>query len=254
MSPRLHSIHEVTHASGTTSRTLRHYDAIGLLPPTATSHSGQRFYDDAALVTLQQILVLRELDVKLADIATALTHSTIEEALSSHLSALRAERSRIDRLIGAVEHTRTALRTGEPLMRTQMFDGFDHNEYREEVQERWGAQAWRDSSTWWGSTSAAERTAFTDAAAELSAAWRALADSGADPASKPAQALADRHAAWLRSIPGTPAATGAAEDLKAYLVGLGDMYAQDPRFAANYGGPAGGAFVRDALRAWVDRH
>jgi hypothetical protein len=53
---------------------------------------------------------------------------------------------------------------------------------------------------------------------------------------------------WLAGIPGTP---GAA---KPYVIGLGDMYVADPRFAANYGGEAGAAFVRDALRVYADAH
>jgi MerR family transcriptional regulator, thiopeptide resistance regulator len=31
----------------------------------------------------------------------------------------------------------------------------------------------------------------------------------------------------------------------------GEMYVADPRFAANYGGAEGAAFVRDALLAYV---
>ena len=38
------SIQEVARAAGTTSRTLRHYDAIGLLPPTRVADNGYRWY------------------------------------------------------------------------------------------------------------------------------------------------------------------------------------------------------------------
>ena len=37
------SIAEVARMSGVTTRTLRHYDAIGLLPPAYVQPSGQRF-------------------------------------------------------------------------------------------------------------------------------------------------------------------------------------------------------------------
>jgi hypothetical protein len=46
--------------------------------------------------------------------------------------------------------------------------------------------------------------------------------------------------------------TGAAPDIKAYVTGLGEMYVADPRFAANYGGADGAAFVRDALRIYAE--
>lgn len=44
------STHQVVEATGITSRTLRHYDQIGLLPPTRTGAGGLRYYDQLALV------------------------------------------------------------------------------------------------------------------------------------------------------------------------------------------------------------
>src|SRR5699024_6462982 len=55
------SMHEVTTATGTTSRTLRHYDHIGLLPPARVGANGYRYYDAAGLLRLQRILLLRDL-------------------------------------------------------------------------------------------------------------------------------------------------------------------------------------------------
>jgi hypothetical protein len=40
--------------------------------------------------------------------------------------------------------------------------------------------------------------------------------------------------------------------VKGYVIGLGEMYVADERFAANYGGEAGAAFVRDALRTYAE--
>ena len=40
--------------------------------------------------------------------------------------------------------------------------------------------------------------------------------------------------------------------MKGYVIGLGEMYVADPRFAANYGGEAGAMFVRDALRIYAE--
>jgi hypothetical protein len=55
------SIQQIAKLAGTTSRTLRHYDDIGLLAPSSVGHNGYRYYDQAALVRLQRILLLREL-------------------------------------------------------------------------------------------------------------------------------------------------------------------------------------------------
>ena len=39
-----YSIHELSHLSGVTTRTLRWYDQIGLLKPSRTAESGYRYY------------------------------------------------------------------------------------------------------------------------------------------------------------------------------------------------------------------
>ena len=53
------SIQEIAQLTSTTSRTLRHYDAIGLLPPSRIAANGYRCYDEAALVRLQRIQIGR---------------------------------------------------------------------------------------------------------------------------------------------------------------------------------------------------
>lgn len=136
-------------------------------------------------------------------------------------------------------------------MAEQMFDGFDHTQYREEVEERWGADAYAAGDRWWRSMSAAEQAEWKERVARLGRDWIAAHERGIDPAGEEAQALAQRHFEWLRGIPGTPGG-GAAGPTKEYFLGLAEMYVADERFAANYGGEAGAAFVRDALRVYAE--
>lgn len=56
------SIQEIARTAGTTSRTLRHYGQLGLLPPSRVGRNGYRYYDQHSLVRLQRILLLRELE------------------------------------------------------------------------------------------------------------------------------------------------------------------------------------------------
>jgi DNA-binding transcriptional MerR regulator len=65
-------IKDVARATGLTSRTLRHYEQIGLLRPSRVASNGYRFYGDAELSRLYRILSLRALEVPLADIRIAL--------------------------------------------------------------------------------------------------------------------------------------------------------------------------------------
>lgn len=256
------SIQQIARLAGTTSRTLRHYDDIGLLPPSRIASNGYRHYDGQALVRLQRILLLRELGLGLPQIADVLGSSRDRDAavsessaLETHLALLREEQTRLARQIASVESTITALRGGENLMAENMFDGFDHTTHKEEVEQRWGKKAYADSDSWWRGMTDAQRTEWQQRVSDLGRDWIAAAESGIDPASTEAQEIARRHVEWLTSIPGTPAAVPGG-DVKAYVIGLGEMYVADPRFGANYatssGGTHGAEFVRDALRVYAE--
>jgi len=250
------SIQQIAKLAGTTSRTLRHYDDIGLLAPSRIGGNGYRYYDERALVRLQRILLLRDLGLGLLQIKELLENVTAEvPALEAHLAWLRQEQNRLARQIASVESTIDALRGGEPLMAENMFDGFDHTKYKDEVEERWGKKAYADSDRWWRGMSAEEKAAWQQKVSDLGRDWIAAAERGIAPESEEAQALAKRHVEWLSGIPGTPAAAPGG-DVKAYVLGLGEMYVADPRFGANYatsaGGSAGAEFVRDALRVYAE--
>jgi len=245
------SIQEIARLAGTTSRTLRHYDELGIVPPSRTGSNGYRYYDAAALVRLQRVLLLRELGLGLPAIREVIEGQRDDsQALATHLEWLHREKDRLDRQIASVEDTLTALRGGEQPMAENMFEGFDHTQYKEEVEQRWGADAYARSDAWWRGLSAEERTAWQERVSRLGADWAAAAERGADPAGAEAQELAARHVEWLRGIPGTPAHAGPAKE---YVLGLAEMYVADERFAANYGGTEGAGFVRDALRLYAER-
>jgi hypothetical protein len=138
-------------------------------------------------------------------------------------------------------------------MAQDMFDGFDHTQYKDEVEERWGKDAYAGGDSWWRSMSPDEKQQWKDRLQKLSADWIVAAQSGVSPGSAEAQDLARRHVEWLRGIPGTPTAVPGG-DVKGYVTGLGELYVADPRFGANYGGEAGATFVRDALRAYAEEN
>jgi len=248
------SIQEVARLAGTTSRTLRHYGAIGLLEPSRVGDNGYRFYDERAVARLQRILMLRDLGLGLPAIATVLAdQDDTPRALAGHLHWLREEKNRLDRQISSVETTILKMEGGEQLMAEEMLDGFDHTQYRDEVESRWGATAYADSNRWWTSMTKAEQGQWMLAQKQLAADWAAAAVAGESPTGAVAQALAERHAQWLGSIPGTPGSEN-GRPTKDYFVGLGELYVNDDRFAANYGGTEGATFVRDAMAAYAENH
>ncbi|MFD3997822.1 MerR family transcriptional regulator [Streptomyces sp. NPDC058583] len=242
------SIQEIAKKAGTTSRTLRHYGDRGLLEPSRIGANGYRYYDQAALVRLQRILLLRELGLSLPAIAEVLAgQRDTSAALRTHLALLEQERERIGRQIASVRTTLHKTENGEELMADEVFDGFDHTVYEEEVTERWGRDAYAKSDRWWRSLTAAQKKAFMDEQAGIARDFAQALKDGLAADSDAVQELARRQVAWL-STTTTPT--------KEYVIGLGRMYVDDPRFTANYDkhGEGTAVLVRDAMEIYAERN
>lgn len=244
------SIAEVARLAGITSRTLRHYDGVGLLRPAWAAPDGRRHYGRPELLRLQRILLLRELGLGLGDIATALAAEEGRdevEVLVEHRDRLLAERERLLRLARTVESTIESLRTGTErtegdMSAEKLFDGFEHNPYEAEARERYGDEV-VDASN--------ERIRnFTPEQAELArTGYPEVHDGMAEflaagvPVDDPrVQELVAKHFR-ITSLFWTP-------DAEAYR-NLGQMYVDDERFARNMGGTAVAAYLRDAMGVYA---
>lgn len=244
-------VHELAARAGITSRTLRHYDRIGLLAPSRVGANGYRYYGPGAVARLQRILLMRRIGMGLPAIAGVLAEEVAEhDALRAHIAALEGERDRIEQQIQAVRHTLESVLAGtEPCMDV-MLEGFN-DRYKDEVISRWGEHAFRASNDWWHAKSLKQQLAWKQSSDDLIAAWIVAWKAGVSPTSERAQSLAARHVQWLREIPGTPTAEGDRDRSIQLVKGLGHMYVNDPRFAATYHGVEGAAFVRDALHEYA---
>lgn len=239
------SMHEITRATGTTSRTLRHYDHIGLLPPSRLGSNGYRFYDTDTLVRLQRILLLRQLGLGLKEIAEVLDGQQPEaDALQAHLDLMQFERDQLDRRIAAVHTTLTKRAERKTLMATEMFDGFDHTQYEEEVTQRWGREAYQSGDRWWRSLSDAEKKAIQTEQQQIQDDFADAYRAQLDPGAEQVRAITARLHQWLRGPMGSVS--------QGYFLGLADLYVADDRFAANYGGTEGATYVRDAMRTYAE--
>ncbi len=247
------TIGEVARLTGITTRTLRHYGHLGLLAPSTIDSNGRRWYDEDGLTRLQEILVWKELGFSLARISQILEGQVDEQvALARQLDALASQRRRVDQQIAAVKHALDVKEGREMLMAKKLFTGFNHAEHKKEVEERWGTEAYQRSSRWWNELEETEKQDWTAEVSELNDAWIVAAqDEDLNPEDPVAQELAHRHVTWLRRVPGTPAADPGA-DWAQYVLALAQMYVEDERFAANYGGTQGAEFVRDALSAYIN--
>lgn len=243
------SIAEVSRMAGVTSRTLRHYDEIGLLSPAYAAANGYRYYGQDELLRLQQILVLRELGVGLPEIGRILDEQTDRiAALREHHKRLLAERDRLSTLAATVARTidelggttMSEVRINRP---ENLFEGFDQSQYDEEARERWPeefaesrrrAAALTEEDT---ERIQRESTAAMILMAELMAAGTPVDDEAV-------QAEVHEHYLALCRF-WTPNA-------QAYTC-LGRMYVDDGRFTATYDKIAVGlaAYYRDAIALYA---
>ena len=210
------TVHEVSQISGVSVRTLHHYDAIGLLRPTAVTEAGYRLYDDTALARLQSILLFRELAFPLKEIKRIMDDPQFDQAtaLEQQIRLLELQQERLSRLIGLARET---MKTGVTHMDFTAFDNSKLEQYAAEVKERWGnTAAYQESAQ----RPAAEQK---DAAAGLMAQFARMGRlRTGDPAGQEAQAAVRELQEFITKhfYTCTPE----------ILAGLGQMYTADDRF------------------------
>src|SRR5438067_6035692 len=89
--PRTWRIGELAATAGVSVRTLRHYEAVGLLEPAGRTEAGYRLYADADVARLYRILALRSLGLTLEDIGRCLAAGIgLGEVLARQLAVVDA--------------------------------------------------------------------------------------------------------------------------------------------------------------------
>ena len=236
------TIHEVSRLAGVSVRTLHHYDAIGLLPPTSLTEAKYRLYDDTALARLQSILLFRELEFPLRDIKRILDDPGFDPsaALTDQLRLLELRQERLGRLIVLARET---LETGVTPMKFDAFDKAEQTKYAAEVKEKWGGTAaYREFAQ-------REESGSSDSSAELMAQFAGL---GKLKALAPAAPEVQKAVRGLQQFITDHFYTCTPE----ILAGLGEMYTADDRFRENIdkaGGEGTAEFVGRAGRAYCEK-
>ena len=136
----MRTVNEVSRLTGVSVRTLHHYDAIGLLKPTAVSEAGYRLYDDADLVQLQQILLFRELEVPLKEIKGILESPNFDRnlALEQQITLLTLKKEHLENLI---DLARGIQMIGVNKLDFTAFDTSKIDAYAAEAKARYGQTA-----------------------------------------------------------------------------------------------------------------
>ncbi len=131
------TVKEVSRITGVSVRTLHHYDAIGLLPPTRVTEAGYRLYDEDSLRRLHTILLFRELQFPLKEIKKILDSPGFDpmDALEQQIRMLELQRKHLD---GLISHARQILKTGVMEMNFLAFDTTEMDKYAAQAKEKWG--------------------------------------------------------------------------------------------------------------------
>ena len=235
-------IQEFARLTGVSVRTLHYYDEIELLVPACVDKdTGYRYYDQASLLRMQEILFYRELDFSLKSIGQILSSPNYDakQSLSEQRNLLILKKERLERLISAIDHAMK----GENVM--SAFDNSKFDAYKAEARQRWGnTDAYREHAE---RTKNYSKTKWKELAGEMNEIFAEFAlcmKNGETPDSAEVQNLVK---ALQDHITGNyyPCTNE-------ILAGLGQMYTADERFRSSIDGNGDGTarFVSEAIEAY----
>jgi MerR family transcriptional regulator, thiopeptide resistance regulator len=243
------TVKQLAKMASISSRTLRHYDALGLLPAQRDEANNYRYYTPTDMLRLQQILFYRKLGLSLSDIQTVFNAPdfTLEQALHSHRSHLQKEQHRLQALLQTVDYTLNYLK-GESTMNTEyFFKGLTPEEeqaFAEEAAERWDPRLVKQSQQRWKSY---HPTRQKEILAEGETIYQELAQQlGKPPESPQVQELMQQ---WHRHI------RYFYEPTVEILRGLGSLYIEDMRFREKFAAihPELPLFLKQAIEVYTQK-
>lgn len=252
---RHYTIGELAELAGVSTRTLRHYESLGLLVPQR-AHNGYRSYSEADAKVLAQIQAMKLCGLPLATIKqliqAAPSPADIYKELTAHLHALRAQGESLN---ASIQRTQASLAAIERLEHMSTNDAFEElkaqgikqfeETYGQEARELYGDETIDASNKRMMNLSQDEWDAKELLEESIKVQLR-LAFADGDPESESARELARMHERWIAIH------WGSTDDKRAYL-GLVQGYLADPRFVAYYDSAAGeGAteFLVQAITAY----
>jgi DNA-binding transcriptional MerR regulator len=249
-----YTVSEVARTAGVSVRTLHHYDATGLLVPSARTEAGYRLYDQRDLERLQEILFFRELGLPLDDIATLLSGGALDRraALELQREMLSEKVARLKAMIASIDRALEADAKGIRMDKDEMFEvfgDFDPTEYEDEVEQRWGdTDAYKESARRTARYTKEDWARFKAESDEIGSAAIALMDEGVAPDDPRAMDVVEKARlqidTWFYPC---------SHEMHSALA---EMYIADPRFTATYEKMRTGMaqWWHDAILANAARH
>jgi len=236
-------IKEFAKLTGVSVRTLHYYDEIGLLKPAFIDHNNNyRFYSEASLERMQEILFYRELDFPLKSIITILSSPDYDKkkALSEQKRLLILKKERLERLILALDNA------DKGVIDMNTFDNSkfenERKKYQQEAKEKWGNTAeYKDFEK--RNKNSLE---LTDGLNSFIAEFAKLKKDGFSPESPQVQKLVSDYHAFINEN-----CYNCTDEI---LLSLGQMYICDERFTKNIDsfGKGTALFMKDSITVYTD--
>ncbi len=226
----MYTVKQLSELAGVSIRTLHYYDEIGLLKPAEVGANGYRYYDDAALLRLQQILFYREIGLELLRIKNILDSPDFDllAALRSHRKVLAAKIGRLQKLVSTVDSTIMHLAGEVEMSKKRLFEAFSdekQKEYEREVRLQYGPEIVNDSIKRWNSYTQTQRDIIMGEGSQIYIDMVDAIETGLPPTSAEVQAILQRWHEHMRYF---------YEPTLDILRGLGHGYNSHPDFIANF--------------------
>ena len=237
------TVNEVSKLAGVSIRTLQYYDKIGLLHPTGHTDAGYRLYDDTDLERLQHILLFRELEFSLKDIASIINSPDFDrsKALEQQIEMLKLKREHIDNLMNFAIGIKLL---GVKHMDFKAFDRSKLDEYSRQAKDMYKeSPEYKEMEEKSKNRTKEEEGILADRFMLLFKEAGTLKDT--DPASPEAQDLVKRIQDFITENLYTCS--------KKILSGLGKMYSGGGDFTKNideYGGEGTAEFIDKAIQIY----
>lgn len=224
----MYTVKQLSDLTEVSVRTLHYYDEIGLLHPTKVGANSYRYYDDEALLRLQQVLFYREMGLELMQIKEILNSPTFDllAALRSHRTVLQEKINRLHDLVGTVDTTIMHLAGEVDMSKKRLFEAFSEEkqkEYERKARLQFGPDSVNESIKRWNSYSQAERDAIQEEGGRVYLEMVEALEAGRDTHSSEVQSLVHRWQDHLRYF---------YEPTPDILRGLGEAYKTHPDFIA----------------------
>ncbi len=237
------TVNEVSKLAGVSIRTLQYYDKIGLLHPTGHTDAGYRLYDDTDLERLQHILLFRELEFSLKDIASIINSPDFDrsKALEQQIEMLKLKRDHIENLMNFALGIKML---GVKHMDFKAFDRSKLDEYSKQAKDMYKeSPEYKEMEEKSKKRTKEEEGILADRFMLLFKEAGTLKDT--DPASPEAQDLVKRIQDFITENLYTCS--------KKILSGLGKMYSGGGDFTKNideYGGEGTAEFIDKAIQIY----